>query len=234
VKNSHQLSLCAALFGLFSCAAEPLQLAETDSIITLESTEAEYGQFKSYFLESEIVDLCVQPGEGASAGAGGAGTAGASSLDPVNCDEPNHGNDEAIIDALQRNMQERGYVLLSESEKDNADLVLLPAYIARTNWRVNEVYCYPDQYYSGCVQPLGNDAFILPYQALLVQLIDVQASNEETLKSAWTMGLHQAVKISSLSAGTPSDGGSAGAGEIWSSAIDLAFEQSTYLQGGTK
>lgn len=207
-----------------ACAADPLFVEETDIVATVHDEKANFSSFKTYSLPSVLPDLCFQPTSGDPSADAYGGAGGGGPIESEECYETDHNADEAILDALAENMESLGYERLDASESEEADVVLLAALIARGSWAMNRAYCYPSNFYRGCVEPLSDEEVFVRTGALLLQLIDVKKSSGEDLVTTWTAAIQQ---NEALRSSKGSDGESA----VMSRAVDQAFAQSAYLGG---
>jgi hypothetical protein len=207
-------------------------LEETDAIITIEGREADFTQYKTYYLPDRVIDLCLQPESGTPTSEAIGGAAGGASIDPGNCFVTDHSSDEAVLASLAANMEDLGYTRVSEGERDEADLALLAGIVSRSSWSLSLDYCYPNNFYSGCVDQSNNPEVIVPTDSFVFQLIDVEASSGTELVSVWTGAVHQLQKISAELGTSLGGGPTSTKSQIWTSSIDQAFEQSPYLAEG--
>ncbi len=214
----------------YACGADPLLVTESDAVITIEAEGTNYAKYGTYYLPSEIVDLCLQPQEGTPTSDAIGGAAGGPAVDPGNCYPTDHTSDEAILDAFEANLEALGYERVSDP--DDADVALLLGHVSKTSWNLGQPYCYPNYYFSGCVSQENNPPIALPYRALVAQMVDLEASSGDDLETIWTAGIHQVQRIdASLGSGQ----GGAGVdvrSTIWEGAIRTAFDQSPYLRDG--
>lgn len=224
----------SAVLLAYACGADPLFLNETDAVSTIRAEGASFTGYRTYYLPDEIVDLCLQPQEGEPTSDAIGGAAGGPSIDPANCSPTDHTSDEAILLSLAQNMDALGYERVAEDEKASADLALLAGLVSKETWTLNKPYCYPNYYYPGCVNQ-GAPEVVVPYNSLVLELIDVDASNGDDLESTWTASVHQIQKIYDELGTSPGGGPSSTKIIAMTEAIDQAFRQSPYLaDGGSK
>lgn len=231
--NKAWLLACGAGLSLaYACGADPLYLNETDAVITIQKEGADYSAFDSYYLPDRIVDLCLQPESGTPTSEAIGGAAGGPSIDSRNCFRTDHASDEAILDAIEENLSDFGYERVLESDKDEADLAVLVGIVSRSSWSLARTYCYPTNYYRGCVDQSENPGIIVPYNSLVIQFVDVGGSEGDDLTSIWTAAIHPLQRISEQ-LGTSLGGGPASTkSKIWRDGIVQAFLQSGYLNEG--
>ena len=178
-------------------------------------------------MPTEVIDLCPESGEDATAGnAGGAGGGGGATSNPAleGCKEANHRLDGAVLDALRDNLDALGYREIEDTVSETPDLALLVGVVARNNWFVTSgsPYCYPSYYYSGCWYPNYNYAYNLPTNAFLVDMVDVSESVDGELSSVWTAILQGLQEKSSEKTDV----------QRVNEAMARAFKQSPYLKDG--
>jgi hypothetical protein len=220
-----RLLLGAPFLGLLlapACAADPLFVEETDVIATVHDEEANFSSFKTYSLPNVLPDLCFQPTSGDPSADAYGGAGGDGFIESEECFETDHDSDAAILDALAENMEALGYERVDDS--DSADVVLLAALISRGSWAMNRAYCYPSDFYRGCVSPLSNEPVFVRTGTLLLQLIDAKKSSGEDLFTTWTAAIQQTEALRASK-------GSEAVDAVMSRAIDQAFAQSVYLGG---
>lgn len=224
--NRHKVvQMTAPVFATFlalgaaSCNYNELSVEETDTVLTIEDKGRDYTESRSYALTDKVIDLCELAGEdGYISGNGGEG----GSVSLGECFEVSHALDDDILNAIERNMKERGFKRV-DSMSDNPDLAIVVGIVARDNWYYAPGYywCDPYYYYS-CWYPPVNYVYNLPTSSILINMIDAQNSHESSPKSAWF------VALSGLYA-TSSD--LSGASRV-ERAVNKAFKQSPYLEAG--
>lgn len=222
---------CAGGLLAYACGADPLYVDETDAVITIQSEGTDYSQYSTYYMPSGVVDLCLQPESGTPSSDAIGGAAGGPAIDPGNCLGVNHASDPEILDAIEESMDSSGYERVSEPE--DADVVMLVAHVTRVRgWLLNRAYCYPNYYFSGCVERTDSPEILVPHASIVVQMIDRAASDDEDLHSVWTAAVHQNNRIESA-LGTDLGGGPSDVrADIFTDALDAAFLQSPYLSRG--
>lgn len=224
------LASCAGLFLAYACGADPLFVNESDAVITIQAEGVNYSKYSTYYMPDEIIDLCLQPQNGVATSDAIGGAAGGPALDPGNCFPTDHLSDPDILDSIEANMADLGYERVGSAEE--ADLALLLGHVSRGNWSLSTPYCFPNSYYSGCVSQANNPQLTVPYRAMVIQMIDVEASDGDRLESIWTAGIHQLYRTDNA-LGTDLGGGSSSVrSEVWSDAVNTAFDQSPYLNDG--
>jgi hypothetical protein len=229
VNKGLPLALSAGLFLAYACGADPLFVNESDAVITIQAEGVNYSKYSTYYMPQKIVDLCLQPRNGDPSSDSIGGAAGGPAIDPVNCFATVHHSDADILDSMEGHMADFGYERVESASE--ADLVILLGFVSRTSWSLSRPYCYPNSYYSGCVSQENNPQLSVPYGAMIVQMIDVDASEGASLESVWTAGIHQLHRTDDA-LGTDLGGGASARSEIWADAISTAFEQSPYLNDG--
>lgn len=224
------LASCAGLFLAYACGADPLYVNESDAVITIQAEGVNYSGYATYYMPDQIIDLCLQPQGGTPTSDAIGGAAGGPALDPGNCYATDHLTDPDILDSIEDNMDAFGYERVQSANE--ADLVILLGHVSRASFSLSAPYCYPNSYYSGCVSQEDNPEFSVPYRAMVIQMIDVEASDGDALESVWTAGIHQLHRTDSA-LGTELGGSSSNVrSEIWADAISTAFAQSPYLNAG--
>jgi hypothetical protein len=231
VKRLFFLLSLIGLFGVLSCGAKPLLVEETDLVATIQDEGRNYSSFRTYVLVDEVGDLCLQPTSGPPSPDAYGGAGGEASADPDRCDSTEHSSDEAVLEALARNMEALGYERVSEQESESADVLLLTSRISRESWNLSLPYCYPSSYYRGCVEPISDAPVTLLRGSLLVQLIDLEASSGDELVTTWTAAVDQFWAIRAARGTSVGEDGADAEDTIMARAIDDAFEQSSYLGG---
>jgi hypothetical protein len=204
---------------------------ETDLVATIQDEGREYSSERTYVLVDEVGELCLQPTSGPPSPDAYGGAGGESSADPERCDPAEHSSDEAVLEALARNMEALGYERASEEESESADVLLLASRISRESWDLSKPYCYPSSFYRGCVDALSDESVTLLKESLLVQLIDLGESSGDDLVTTWTAAIDQFWAIRAARGTSAGDDGADAEETIMSRAIDDAFKQSLYLGG---
>ena len=215
------LAVAAATGG---CSYEALTPAETDVVLTIKDSDRDYGRYVTYALSDGIVDLCgvLPSGQDKLPSFGGAG--GRTGLtDEEDCLDVPHQYDAAIIAALVKNMDKAGYQRVASLD-DNPDLVVLLGVIARNNWQYQPAYPWCDPYYSyNCWYPVGGYVYNLPTGAVVINVIDRNASATDALESIWFASIQGLYATSSeLTTEERIDKG-----------VDTAFAQSPYLKASS-
>lgn len=235
-----------ALLGLASlgfclaaaCAADPIYDGESDLTITSNDPARNYAGYQTYRLAEDVAELCSQgselPSDSEATGEGGDGGAGGSS---GGCDRADHSLDATVIAALESEMKALGYKRLDADDED-ADLLLLPAWMVNSTWDLARTFCYPFTLQPGCVPPLTAEGITLarrantPLPPLVLQLIDASDSKGEALVPIWSAAIDR--QEHSRPYGTTALGG-ADAGNLESlieEGVSTAFAQSAYLNQG--
>lgn len=224
--------LLASSVGLlaYACGADPLFVNESDAVITIQAEGVNYSRYTTYYMPERIVDLCLQPQSGSPSSDAIGGAGGGPAIDPGNCFATDHNSDAEILDSIEDNMDAFGYERVDSPE--DADLVVLLGHVSRASFSLSTPYCYPNSYFSGCVTQEDNPEISVPYRALVIQMIDVAASNGPQLASVWTAGIHQTHRTDTALGSELGGGTSDVRTEIWQSAITTAFSQSSYLDEG--
>lgn len=235
MKKAFLGTLTFAALAVHACGADPLYIDETDAVVTLRAEGSTFSSYRTYYLPGSIIDLCLQPPSGTPTSEAIGGAAGGPAIDAGTCFETDHSSDEAILDALEENMDALGYERVDDA--DSADLALLVGLVSKTSWVLSRAYCYPNAYFGGCVSGSGNPEIIIPgagadsFSSVIVQMIDVAQSTEDDLVSLWTVAIHQRNRITE-ELGTSLGGGPSSVKQrILSNGIDQAFAQSKYLSG---
>lgn len=224
--------LLASSVGLltYACGADPLFVNESDAVITIEGKGVNYSRYSTYYMPARIIDLCLQPRNGSPSSDAIGGAGGGPAIDPGNCFATDHNSDAEILGSIEDNMEAFGYERV-ESPQD-ADLVILLGHVSRASFSLSTPYCYPNSYYRGCVSQKDNPDIAVPYRALVIQMIDLEASSGTNLSSVWTAGIHPTHRLDAT-LGTDLGGGASDVRtEIWQNAITTAFAQSPYLKEG--
>lgn len=220
----------AGVLLAYACGADPLYVGESDAVITIAGEGVDYSEYSTYYMPDRIIDLCLQPSGGSPSSDAIGGAAGGPAIDPGNCYATDHTVDEEILEALEANMEALGYERVTTPE--DADLALLLGHVSRASWSLSRTYCYPNDYFPGCVSQANNPDVQVPYRSLVVQMIDLEASGQDLLESVWTAAIHQVQRIE-VSLGTDLGGGTSDIrADIMTSAIATAFGQSEYLDDG--
>lgn len=215
----------------YACGADPLYYEETDAVVTIRGKE-DFSQYRTYYLPETIVDLCLQPSSGSPTSSAIGGAAGGPSIDPGNCDPTDRAADEAILEALERNMDALGYERVAEEDRAEADLALLVGFVSRLTWSLDRPYCYPESYYGGCVSQSDNPPWSVRPNTLILQLVDVESSTDTDLVSVWSAAIARAQEVTAELGQSLGGGPSETKERIWEAGIEQAFSQSTYLNEG--
>lgn len=224
------LASCAGLLLAYACGADPLFVGESDAVITIRAEGVNYSDYATYYMPDDIIDLCLQPRSGVPSSDAIGGAAGGPAIDPGNCFATDHLSDPDILDAIEDNMAAYGYERVESA--DDADLAILLGHVSRSSWSLAAPYCFPNSYYSGCVSQENNPEISVPYRAMVMQMIDIEASEGDALESVFTAAIHQ-LHRTDAALGTESQGGASNVrSEIWADAISVAFAQSPYLNDG--
>ena len=231
------LGLASLGFGLAaSCAADPIYDGETDLTITNKDPARDYAGYKTYRLAEDVAELCTQPGEaspdpedGASVGGAGGSSSG--------CNGADHTLDPTIIATLENEMKKFGYARLDASDED-ADLLLIPAWMLKPGWEMARAFCHPFTLQAGCIEPLSAEDITLarrtstPLPPILLTLVDADDSKDEDLVPIWIAAIDRQERSRPYGS-TEMGGADAGNLErLIEEGIAAAFTQSTYLNQG--
>ncbi len=214
------------------CAPQVVTVEETDVIATVIDPERDFGELRTYAVAGRVVELCHEASFIPASGPGGAGNAeteerqegmgGAQSSDSGDCLDVDHGHDDAILTALDGQMNELGYERVDATEQ-TPDVILVAGIVAQDAlylWR-NFLWCGAHFLYQGCWAPTYEHPFRLTEGTVMVDMIVTAESAGGELTSAWT-GV-----LSGLLSRSPDS-------EEIGSAMAQAFEQSPRLaEGGT-
>ena len=205
------LSLGCSLCG---CAADPPLRDETDAILSITRSGADFSDDKTFALVPGLVELCDQ--------------AEVESIAEQDCADIDHGQDQDILNAAADDMRELGYKSVAPNEQ--ADLVLVVAVVTARFWYLDTDYCLNQKDSSTCVTPLTSDNVAFPTGSILVHLIPGEEFGDEFVELQWVAAVDQ--RWGSGRATAP--GGASGAYDLqpWISGIHLAFSQSPALAEG--
>lgn len=226
-----------------ACSFESLNPSETDAVITVRDQTRDYSKIRTYALGQKVTDLCQlksdEESEGPTFPAGGAGGVGGmasqSEFDSGNCVEVDHKKDALILQTIADNMDELGYRRIDDLSAEEPDVVLFVGIMAREDRLLSTTaWCNPFVGFTGCWVPFNEPAYGLRDGSLLVEMVDVERSEDGLFTSAWTF-VAQGLLSRFNPPREPGDGGGLVSPERVESAINQGFEQSPYLvKGGAK
>lgn len=197
--------------ALWACSYQSLTVEETDVVLTIEDEGRDYAKLKTYALTDEVYDLCEVAGEDNPLGGGGG-------ID--DCYNVSHRLDEDVLDAIERNMDDRGFTRVDR--EDTPDVVVVVGSVARDNWYYSYGWgwCDPYYYYS-CWYPPVSYLYNLPKATFIVNMFAAKEDTGDGAKSAWFAALSGLYETSSDVSGK----------DRVERAVDKAFNQSPYLGG---
>lgn len=219
------LAALVALLALPGCSPESLTVTDTDVVITVRDLDRSYAAYETYALPDAIIDVCTLPTDAGAAGAGGAagaaGAAGASSAD--GCVPLDHTYDQAILDAIRRNLDRLGFEEVEQ--QDSPDVLLLPAAVAQESWYVYDGYC--GYWYGYCFDyAWERTAVSYPLGTLAMYMLSWKDADAGRAPVIW-LGV-----ISGLMTLPDDDGNHALDADRIDTNVDQAFDQSAYLGEG--
>lgn len=222
--------IAASVFALGvagACGADPIFEDERDSIFSFGKS-GDFENKRTYYMPSQVNELCIQPSAGTPSSEALGGAAGGSSLSGA-CRPPDHGFDSVILDSFERNMDALGYERVSTEAE--ADLALLVNVVSVEGfWSLNRPFCYPEYFFAGCSDAVTTEEIFIPEQGHIAQLVDLSGTSGEQLDVIWTTAFHLFFARYEVR-GTAVSGGEAEA-KVISEGIDVAFAQSPYLAEG--
>lgn len=199
-----------------SCYVETLTIEETDLVITVRDPEADYSSLRTYALTDTITDLCEV--DGSDLGLGGLG--GLPDGPGDDCDPLPTRFDDVILEAIEANMESRGYQRVEVDE--SPDVAIVVGAVVRDDWYYvpGYVWCDPYYYYY-CWYPSTGYVYEFSTGSILINMIDGN-SDPEDVDSVWFAGLRGLYEQSSVATGA----------ERIEEMVDRAFSQSPYLAEG--
>jgi len=202
-----------------SCYIETLTVAETDLVVTIQDPDADYSSFRTYALTDTITDLCSV--DGSDLGFGGlGGFPDAGDPEDRNCDPLPVRFDDVILEAIEANMDARGYQRVELDEEP--DVAITVGTVVRNDWYYVPGYIWCDPYYYYyCWYPTTGYVYEFSVGSVLINMIDGN-SVEDDVSSVWFAGLRGLYEQSSERTGA----------ERIEEMVDRAFSQSPYLEGG--
>lgn len=200
-----------------ACTAETLTVSETDLVVTVKNPDADYGSFRTYALTDTVTDLCsIDPDD---IGLGGFGGLPGGESDR-GCDPLATRFDDVVLDAIEANMDDRGFERVALS--DDPDVTIVVGAVVRDEWVYVPGYAWCDPYYYYyCWYPSTGYVYEFSTGSVLINMID-GASDPGDLSSLWFAGLRGLYEASSEVSGA----------DRIEEMVDRAFDQSPYLGEG--
>lgn len=199
-----------------SCYVETLTVKETDLVVTIRDPEADYSALRTYALTDTITDLCEV--DGIDLGLGGLG--GLPDGPGDDCDPLPGRFDDVILEAIEDNMEARGYQRVAI--EDDPDVAIVVGAVVRDDWYYVPGYAWCDPYYYYyCWYPSTGYVYEFSTGSILINMFDA-GSDPDDLDSVWFAGLRGLYEQSSEATGS----------ERIREMIDRAFSQSPYLAEG--
>lgn len=220
-----------------ACSFESLNPSETDAVITFRDPARDYAKIRTYALGQKVSDLCQLKSDEESSGpffqAGGAGgTSGHSEFDSGNCVEVDHKKDALILETIEANMENLGFRRIEDPSAEEPDVVLFVGIMAREDRLLSTTaWCDPFAGFTGCWIPFDGPAYGLRDGSLLVEMVDVERSEDGLYTAAWTF-VAQGLLSRFNPPREPEDSGGLVSPERVERLINLGFEQSPYLAEG--
>ena len=212
--------------AVVACSYEALNVAETNTVLTLRDEGRKYSEYKTYALSDGVFELCGLQGDDdlgdLPAGGGAGGFGGRSGLvERDDCFDVEHDFDDSILRAITSGMKGLGYERVEMAA--DPDVVLLVGTVARDFWFQSPSYVWCDPYFGyQCWYPDETTSYSLPIGSVLINMIDVGESKEDDLKSVW---------FASVS-GIFVDSNDQSVSARIEQGFAQAFEQSAYLEAG--
>jgi hypothetical protein len=225
--------------GLGAC--HPVGLSdssETDTVVTIRSSNYDYSKNHTYDMPDTVADLCGKtigpPPDGGVGGEGGQGGIPVSDL--IDCEAITHTFDSLILDTVRQNLESLGYVHVAADATEPPDVVMFVGALAANNWFAYTYYpwyaYYPgygywyDYYYGwGGYYPYYPATAVVNYPTgtVMMNLMSLKDADPEQhhIPSIWLGSINGLLSAGDVSASSRI-----------TSTIDQAFAQSPYLAAG--
>lgn len=209
--------LCAGAVLLHaSCAAQRLKEDEIDVIATVTDDSQDFSLLRTYSLPTQLAELCNPIPPPGSGGESAGGEGGATSR---GCFSPDHGRDEAVLAALEGELDGLGYERVPPS--GDPDVVILAGIVAQPYLFVREEgveWCDASPAFPGC-WPVDyhHDEVLAGGTVVIDMALTSESLDEGFLRVPWT-----AVLANLLTTGLPSQ-------QETRAAVEQAFIQSPAL-----
>jgi hypothetical protein len=198
------------ILSQFGCyPGESLTVQQLDMVITTYDKESDFTSYKTYALSDSVIHYNGNTGE---------------VVPPGEDDGISREFDQLILDLIEENMNNRGYVLSNDPDISVIDLALTASVVTTQNRGYSFVPWWPwggwGPWYPPTFLPVS---FQFATGTIFIDIWDAKNRNEteETLPLRWDAALNGLLQSNS-----------SGTSQRITIAIDQAFTQSEYLQAG--